>query len=113
MEQNAKTRKHPDLRYLALSVFGLAIAFITIASPGAGEMRESSPGRYQGYSRLAHRAVKCSSFYLPMRDGVRLAIDLYLPVGLKPGEKLPAILEQTRYGRRFDFRAPFSWFLRN
>ena len=57
--------------------------------------------------------MECSSQYLTMRDGVRIAMDVYLPKGLKPGEKLPTILEQTRYGRRFDFRPPFRWFLNN
>jgi predicted acyl esterase len=40
------------------------------------------------------------SFYLPMRDGVRLAVDLYLPKDLPAGEKLPALLVQSRYWRR-------------
>ncbi len=40
-----------------------------------------------------------SSVYITMRDGVRIAADIYLPGGLAPGAKLPAILEQTRYHR--------------
>jgi putative CocE/NonD family hydrolase len=108
-----KNLKLPHLRYLAPSAVGLAILLATIRGLSASEMRESSPGHYQGYTHAAYSGMKSSSFYLPMRDGVRLAVDLYLPTGLKPGEKLPAILEQTRYGRRLDFRAPFSWFLQN
>jgi putative CocE/NonD family hydrolase len=38
-----------------------------------------------------------------MRDGVRLAIDVYLPTGLEAGTRLPTILEQTRYWRSFDY----------
>lgn len=34
---------------------------------------------------------------VPMRDGVRLAADLYLPVGL---ERVPALLERTPYDKR-------------
>ncbi|HML18258.1 MAG TPA: CocE/NonD family hydrolase, partial [Bryobacteraceae bacterium] len=50
-----------------------------------------------------------SSFYLPMRDGVKIATDLYLPSGLSPGQKIPTILEQNRYGRLIEPRAPFRW----
>ena len=55
--------------------------------------------------------VSLSSFYLPMRDGVNIALDLYLPEGLQEGEKLPTILIQTRYVRRQEYRWPFSAFL--
>ncbi|UTP38312.1 CocE/NonD family hydrolase [Phenylobacterium sp. LH3H17] len=44
-----------------------------------------------------------SSYYLPMRDGVRLAVSLYYPGGQVPGAKAPAILIQTRYGRAIHF----------
>jgi putative CocE/NonD family hydrolase len=44
--------------------------------------------------RKSHR----SSFYIPMRDGVRIAIDLHLPRELR-GAKVPAIVRQTRYFR--------------
>jgi len=36
---------------------------------------------------------------VPMRDGVRLATDVYLPPG-EPGESFPAILVRTPYGKR-------------
>ncbi|MDP8225817.1 MAG: CocE/NonD family hydrolase [Candidatus Lernaella stagnicola] len=55
---------------------------------------------YTGYTR--------SSFYLPMRDGVRIAVDLYLPKGLPDGEKIPAALSQTRYWRRLQVNKPFG-----
>jgi len=39
------------------------------------------------------------SYYIPMRDGVRLAIRLYFPEGKVPTSTLPTILIQTReYG---------------
>jgi len=37
-----------------------------------------------------------------MRDGVKIAIDVNLPKGLTPGERIPAILHQTRYYRSHD-----------
>ena len=44
----------------------------------------------------------CREFMVRMRDGVRLATDVYLPAGFLPGidAPLPAILERTPYGKR-------------
>jgi putative CocE/NonD family hydrolase len=44
----------------------------------------------------------CTEFMIPMRDGVRLATDVYLPAGFRPGidAPLPAVLERTPYGKR-------------
>jgi putative CocE/NonD family hydrolase len=39
------------------------------------------------------------ALYLPMRDGVRIAIDVWLPVGLTTGEHLPTLMSATRYWR--------------
>lgn len=39
------------------------------------------------------------SYYLSMRDGVRLAISNYFPDHLHPARPAPVILVQTRYGR--------------
>ncbi|MCZ8130815.1 MAG: CocE/NonD family hydrolase [Steroidobacteraceae bacterium] len=39
------------------------------------------------------------SYYLAMRDGVRLAVSVYFPAGWTEGRRAPAVLMQTRYGR--------------
>ncbi|SET69726.1 CocE/NonD family hydrolase [Paenibacillus sp. NFR01] len=39
------------------------------------------------------------TYLVPMRDGVRLATDVYLPEGVQPGTKLPTILVRTCYDR--------------
>jgi putative CocE/NonD family hydrolase len=54
--------------------------------------------------------MKRRSFYLTMRDGVKIAVDLYLPHGVQPGARLPTILHQTRYWRAIDFRWPVRLF---
>ncbi len=59
-----------------------------------------------------YAGMQVSSFYIPVRDGTRLAVDLYLPKELQPSDQIPAILIQTRYWRAMQFRAPFSWLLR-
>ncbi|MGH8250029.1 MAG: CocE/NonD family hydrolase [Steroidobacteraceae bacterium] len=50
--------------------------------------------------------VQRSSVYLAMRDGVRIAADLYLPRGFET-RHLPALLHQTRYFRRTELRWPY------
>jgi putative CocE/NonD family hydrolase len=44
----------------------------------------------------------CTEFMVPMRDGVHLATDVYLPAGYSEGidAPLPTILERTPYGKR-------------
>lgn len=60
-----------------------------------------------------YKGQKYSSFYLTMRDGNKIAVEVYLPKGLKEGEKVPAIMHQTRYWRSFAARWPFSMFMGN
>lgn len=43
--------------------------------------------------------VARTSVYVPMKDGVRLAVDVNLPKGLAAGTRLPTILVSTRYWR--------------
>jgi putative CocE/NonD family hydrolase len=54
------------------------------------------------------RPAARTSRYLVMRDGVRVAIDLHLPGDLRPGERLPAIVRQTRYFRSVQVKPPFD-----
>ncbi|MEQ6411023.1 hypothetical protein ODX41_08455, partial [Salmonella enterica subsp. enterica serovar Enteritidis] len=56
-----------------------ALAASAIIGPGAGVAQSvptATPARPDGWSD--------KSYYLPMRDGVRLAISLYFPGGLPP-----------------------------
>ncbi|HPF61023.1 MAG: CocE/NonD family hydrolase [Gemmatimonadetes bacterium] len=46
------------------------------------------------------------SVHVPMRDGVRLAVDLYLPTGADRAHPVATILHQTRYRRGLQFRDP-------
>jgi hypothetical protein len=43
--------------------------------------------------------VQASSLYLPMSDGVRIAIDVLLPRGLPARRQVPAIFKISRFGR--------------
>ena len=53
------------------------------------------------------------SFYLTMRDGVKIAVDLNLPERLQPGDKIPAMVRQTRYYRSFDLGWQLRFLTRN
>lgn len=56
-------------------------------------------------------ALQITSRYLTMRDGIRLAVDVYFPSGHQANQPLPVLLHQTRYWRRAQFRVPFRWFM--
>jgi putative CocE/NonD family hydrolase len=70
------------------------------------------PKPYDQTQGFIYKGYTSKSFYLEMRDGVKIAVDLYLPKGIKPGEKIPTILHQTRYWRNVEIRWPFSMFVK-
>jgi uncharacterized protein len=43
--------------------------------------------------------VQAASLYVPMRDGVRIAVDVVLPKGLPADRKLPTLFKISRFGR--------------
>lgn len=57
---------------------------------------------------MQYKGHKKTTYYVTMDDGIRLAVNVYLPKGLKKGEKIPAILFQTRYWRGIGLKWPFS-----
>jgi putative CocE/NonD family hydrolase len=72
------------------------------AAPAQWRRDEPRPPRYAGVER--------SSRYLEMRDGTRIAVDVFLPAGLGEGGRLPTLLRQSRYWRSMVFRWPLSEF---
>src|SRR5262245_34930893 len=59
--------------------------------------------------------IAMSEAWIPMPDGVRLAADLFMPSGGKPGEKFPVLLEYLPYrkneARRRNYTL-YSYFVR-
>jgi putative CocE/NonD family hydrolase len=53
-----------------------------------------------------YRGMCCESRYLTMRDGVRIAVNRYLPTRVPQGARLPTIVNQTRYYRAMELRQP-------
>ena len=93
------------LRVLALACITLAARAGDDAWPPASQYLVEHPPLYHGIVR--------TSRYLTMRDGVKIAIDVNLPEGLKRGEKIPAILHQTRYYRSYDVGWRIRFLTRN
>ena len=59
-----------------------------------------------------YSGTKSSSYYVPMKDGVSLAVEVVLPGDIPDDEKVPALLTQTRYWRQMEIRWPFSIFIK-
>jgi len=63
--------------------------------------RISEPGRYSGYSEQLYDGWQRSSLYVTVRDGTKLAVDIFRPTrdGRLHQEPLPVIWEHRRYQR--------------
>ena len=55
--------------------------------------------------------IERHSFYLHMRDDIKLAVTVLLPEGLPAGAKVPTLVSQSRYWREMELRPPLNWFL--
>lgn len=58
-----------------------------------------TPILFKGYTEPQYKDADARSLYLTMRDGVKLAITLYLPQGLPAEARIPALMTLTRYWR--------------
>ena len=61
----------------------------------------SALGEYEGYSFPEYDGRSRYSFYLPMDDGVKIAVDYYIPTknGVEETRPLPVLLHCTPYNR--------------
>jgi hypothetical protein len=76
----------------ALTALGLTLLALT--GQAADSDRVSTPGHYSGYGTTLYDGWQRTSFYVPVRDGTRLAVDLYRP---------------ARNGNAVDGRYPVVW----
>ena len=90
---------------------GLSAACAALALTGSSTMdsaqaadgaKVSAPGRYSGYAPVKYDGAERTSFHVPMRDGTKLAVDLFRPTakGKVAAEKLPVVWMHTPYNRR-------------
>ncbi len=66
-----------------------------------GHAWHTSPTDYLKKRPATHMIGAPVSRYVTMRDGVRLAVDVYLPEGIGSAQRVPAIAILTPYYRRF------------
>src|SRR5205807_7821322 len=71
---------------------------MTDAAWWAGEPGAVPEKRFSGVTRR--------SVYVPMSDGTRVSLDVYLPEGLPEGERVPTVLIPTPYFKSMEFRRP-------
>lgn len=72
-------------------------------NPICDEERISVPGVYRGYSLPIANGYQKSAIYVPVRDGCRLAVDIYRPTlnGAFFDGPLPTVVISTGYRRSF------------
>lgn len=76
--------------------------------PGAAGPAAPPEWRDTSGTPAAEPIMNCSSHYVTVRDGVRLAVDVCLPHPMPPGATaLPALVQQTRYYRSAKLKVPF------
>ena len=99
-------------RCLAAALFSACVLF-TCSCQHRNELVASDGWQpadlYFAQHPATYKGISTSSRYLTMRDGVKIALDLNLPAGLKDGERIPAIVRQTRYFRSLGIGWPLKW----
>jgi uncharacterized protein len=89
-----------------------SVAAASTEVPAASPLpRYSEYGRYQGYSEANYSELVKSSQYIPVRDGTRLAADIYRPAvdGQAVDNRLPVILWFGRY-HRDQIEREYPWY---
>ncbi|MDE0649535.1 MAG: CocE/NonD family hydrolase, partial [Gammaproteobacteria bacterium] len=79
-------------RTAASSMLGLAVLTLTAS---CGDAPSSGAGAIGPVSTLERN----QALHIPMRDDVRIAVDVWLPEGIEPGARLPTMVRATRYWR--------------
>ncbi|MBB6093794.1 hypothetical protein HNQ60_002675 [Povalibacter uvarum] len=87
------------LERLTCCLFALSLSAAGYAESGE---KVSRPGEYRGYGAARYDGHLMTSQYVAVRDGTRLAIDIFLPTsqGKVAAEKLPVLWMHTPYNRR-------------
>jgi hypothetical protein len=82
---------------------GVMCGFASVLSIGAEPLKESRPGVYRGYSQARYAESIKTSQYVAVRDGTRLAVDIYRPAiaGRAVEERFPVVWVHTPYRRAY------------
>lgn len=98
MKRMDMRKPHPGL---ALAALGAALFAAPEQAQPAGEPHVSAPGQYSGYAPKLYDDWGRTSFHVTVRDGTRLAVDLYRPLknGKPVDARLPVVWMHTPYQR--------------
>ena len=82
--------------------FALLVTVTAAAGAAADGPKVSKPGEYRGYTPAIYDGHQLTSQYVAVRDGTRLAVDVFLPTldGKVATGKLPTVWMHTPYNRR-------------
>ena len=85
---------------IACALFMSTLGMLAVAS--ADENKVSRPGEYRGYSPAVFDGHELTSSYVKVRDGTRLAVDVFRPAtqGRAAKGKFPVVWMHTPYNRR-------------
>lgn len=72
---------------------------LLISASGATEDKVSRPFEYSGYTAAAYKSHTTQVAYVPMRDGVKIAVDIFLPTDGPDRVSFPVVLAYTPYQR--------------
>jgi putative CocE/NonD family hydrolase len=85
----------------ALILVGLVVVLVMSTPATAQNEKTSRPGEYSGYSEPIYSEWRRMSQYVEVRDGTKLAVDIYRPAvnGVVVTDPLPLIWTHDRYHR--------------
>ncbi len=89
-------------RYIG-TVGSLVVALAALAFTASCGTNAPSSGEGAGRTGPASTLERNQALHIPMRDGVRIAVDVWLPEGIEPGTRLPTMVRATRYWRARGF----------
>lgn len=81
---------------------------ILIGVAFGSDIAMTSPRPYSHNTNTTDSSFTRTSRYLTMRDGVKIAVDVYLPADMNSNDRLPTLLHQTRYWRAVAYQWPLS-----
>ncbi len=108
LPRSLKPRKFYKLEWRVNSICRAVLAFVMLipllplaVATAQGEEKVSRPGEYSGYSRPIYDEWVRTSQYVAVRDGTKLALDIFRPAqnGQPVGLPLPVIWSHNRYHR--------------
>jgi uncharacterized protein len=99
---------HPHNLIIVRWIWLILSIFVVPMLANGSEANGPQPIHYPGQPFHEDQSFTKTSRYLTMPDGIKLAVDLYLPPSWQAGQPLPTILHQTRYWRAIAYRWPLS-----